>query len=251
MALLIKDMPREARPRERMLQCGAGSLSNAELLALFLRTGIPGRSAIQIAQDLIDRFGGVYQLGCASVAEIAKLPGIGPAKACQIKAAFELGIRGVREHQNSRPMDTVEAIYKYLAPQLAFERKEKLLVISLDSRMQIIATHTVSIGTSNQTLCEMRDIMQPPVESGATNFVLAHNHPSGNANPSQADFLVTLRACRASRVLGIKLVDHIIVGREQEGRRPYYSFAEEGELANSFNKVDKEDFCVRSMTDSD
>ena len=224
----ISDLPLDERPREKLAKFGPTALDNGELLALFLRTGVVGRSAIQIGRDLLDHYGSIGSLGSAGVEELAKQPGLGLAKACQLVAAFELGARAAREQIAQIPLDAPELIYRTFAPQLAWLRHEKLIVALVDSRLRHSGTVEVSAGSLTETVAHPREILRPVITRGAFGFVLIHNHPSGDPSPSKADELFTRRMIESSDLLQLKLLDHVIVGRPDGGREPYFSFREAG-----------------------
>jgi DNA repair protein RadC len=228
MSARICDLPLDDRPREKLAQFGPGALDNAELIALFLRTGTKGRSAIQIGRDLLEHYGSIGSVGSAGVGELAKQPGLGLAKACQLVAAFELGARAAREQLNQSPLDSPEQIYRTFAPQLAWLRHEKLLVALLDTRLRHAGTVEVSTGSLTETSAHPREILRPVITRGAYGFVIIHNHPSGDPAPSRQDETFTRRLIEATDLLQLRFFDHIIVGRPDAGRTPYYSFREAG-----------------------
>jgi DNA repair protein RadC len=228
MSARICDLPLDDRPREKLAQFGAGALDNAELIALFLRTGTKGRSAIQIGLDLLEHYGSIGSVGSAGVGELAKQPGLGLAKACQLVAAFELGARAAREQLNQSPLDSPEQIYRTFAPQLAWLRHEKLLVALLDTRLRHAGTVEVSNGSLTETSAHPREILRPVITRGAYGFVIIHNHPSGDPAPSRQDETFTRRLIEATDLLQLRFLDHLIVGRPDAGRTPYYSFREAG-----------------------
>ncbi|WP_226895024.1 RadC family protein [Luteolibacter marinus] len=224
----ISDLPLDERPREKLAKLGPGALDNAELLALFLRTGMKGRSAIQIGRDLLEHYGSIGSLGSAGVDELARQPGLGLAKACQLVAAFELGARAAREQLASTPLDSPEMIHRTFSPQLAWLRHEKLLVALVDTRLRHSGTIEVSAGSLTETVAHPREILRPVITRGAYGFVLIHNHPSGDPSPSRADEHFTRRITEAADLLQLRFLDHIIVGRPDRGREAYFSFREAG-----------------------
>ena len=224
----ITDLPLDERPREKLTRFGPAALDNAELLAIFLRTGVKGRSAIQIGRDLLGYYGSIGSLGSAGIEELAGQPGLGLAKACQLVAAFELGARASRERTARTPLDTPENIHRAFAPQLAWLRTEKLLVALVDTRLRHTGTVEVSTGTLTETSGHPREILRPVITRGAYGFVLLHNHPSGDPTPSPADDRFTRRLIEATELLQLTFLDHVIVGRPDGGRAPYYSFREAG-----------------------
>lgn len=226
----INDLPSGQKPREKMAALGAGALSNEELLAIFLRTGTKGASAIEIGRKLIHKHGGIVALARIDLAELCKEYGIGLAKACQLQAAFELGSRGAREGSPTITLSSSEEIYSFLAPQLAHLAAEKLFVFSLHSNGRLIRMRELSSGSINQTVASISEILRPVIIDQAPNFAIAHNHPSGDSSPSRPDKLLTKNLVKASHTMGIHLLDHLIIGRPSDGGQGYYSFAEEGLL---------------------
>ena len=224
----ITDLPLDERPREKLAKLGPAALDNAELLALFLRTGTKGRSAIQIGRDLLEHYGSIGSLGSAGVQELANQPGLGLAKACQLVAAFELGARAVREQISQTPLDSPEVIYRTFAAQLAWLRHERLLVVLLDTRLRHAGTVEISAGNLTETVAHPREILRPVITRGAYGFVMIHNHPSGDPSPSKADDQFTRRLIEAADLLQLTFLDHIIIGRPDGGREPYFSFREAG-----------------------
>jgi DNA repair protein RadC len=224
----ISDMPLDERPREKLATLGASALTNAELLALFLRTGTKGRSAIRIGQDLLDYYGSIGSLGSAGVVDLSARPGLGLAKACQLVAAFELGARAAREHVSQIAMETPQLIYEAFAPQLAWLRHEKLVVALMDTRLKHLGTVEISSGHVSETTAHPRDVLRPVISRGVYGFVLLHNHPSGDPTPSRADITFTKTLLEAANLMQLRFLDHVIIGRPDGGRQAYYSFREGG-----------------------
>lgn len=226
----INDLPKELRPREKLLSDGPGALSNAELIAIFLRVGVAGQSAIHVAQQLLDTHGGITHIARLDSKEITRQHGIGPAKACQIAAAFELGKRLAKESIKSTTLSTPEQIYALMQPLMASLRKESLQLLLVDSRLKHLHSEELSFGTLNETICHPRDVLHPVVLHQAYGFILVHNHPSGDPSPSEADKRMTGKIAEASELLQIRFVDHLIVGSPASDRAAYYSFREHGQL---------------------
>jgi DNA repair protein RadC len=226
MDLRITDLPLDERPREKLARFGAGALDNAELLAIFLRTGVKGRSAIQIGRDLLEHYGSIGSLGSAGVEELSRQTGLGLAKACQLVAAFELGARAAREQTAQQP-------YRTFAPQLAWIRHERLVVALVDTRLRHTGTVKISTGTLTETSAHPREVLRPVITRGAYGFVLLHNHPSGDPTPSRADDRFTRRLIEAADILQLQFLDHVIIGRPEGGRAPYFSFREAGIVSGS------------------
>jgi DNA repair protein RadC len=224
----IQDMPNNERPREKLAHLGPTALDNAELMALFISTGIRGRSAIEIGRTLIGKYGSMGALGSLPVTELAKEHGLGLAKASKLAAAFELGTRVAREQVHDRPLDSAEIIHDIFGPQLRHLSQEQVIVATLDTRLRHSGTTVVSIGTVDQSAAHPREILRPVITRGAYGFVLVHNHPSGDPSPSRADEEATHRIIEASKLMQVRFLDHVIIGKPSPGRTPYYSFREAG-----------------------
>ncbi len=227
----IPDLPKNERPRERFARLGASSVSDAELLAIFLRVGVRGKSAIEVGRKLLKKHGSLTELGGLTVKELSMEHGLGPAKAAQLLAAFELGARTANEKMRRAPMNSPDAIYDAVAPRLAHERKEHVLIILLDSKLRGVRTIELSVGNANTALCEPRDVLHHVLINRASAFVLVHNHPSGDPSPSKQDISLTRNLSEASGLLRIRFIDHVIIGRPADDRdHAYYSFASDGRL---------------------
>jgi len=228
--LKIREMPANDRPRERLAARGAGALSDAELIAILLRTGVEGSNAVEVARQLIKRFGSLDALSRCSVKELEEIKGIGFAKGAQLAAAFGLGHRLAREKRPEKKIDTPEKVYELLGPEMRALHKETLRVVLLDTRYNQIRVEDVSLGSINESIAHPRDIFRPAIIYSAYAVVVVHNHPSGDPSPSQADHSLTRRLREAAELLQIKLLDHVIIGAPAEGRLPYFSFKEMGAL---------------------
>ena len=228
--LKIREMPKEDRPRERLAARGAGALSDAELIAILLRTGVEGSNAIEVARQLIKRYGSLDALSRCSVEELAAIKGIGPAKGAQLAAAFGLGHRLAREKRPEKKIDTPERVYELLGPEMRTLHKESLRIILLDTRYNYVRVEEVSLGSVNESIAHPRDVFRPAIIYSAYAVVVVHNHPSGDPSPSQADHSLTRRLREVAELLQIKLLDHVIIGAPAEGRLPYFSFKEMGAL---------------------
>jgi DNA repair protein RadC len=224
----IQDMPYDQRPREKLASLGPAALDNAELMALFISTGMKGRSAIEIGRELIAKYGSMAALGGLPVAELSKIKGLGLAKASKLAAAFELGTRVAREQLRDVSLETPELIHNFFGPQLRHLSQEQVMVAVLDSRLRHMATTVVSVGTVNDSSAHPREILRPVITRGAYGFILIHNHPSGDPSPSRADEIVTRRVIDAAKLMQVCFLDHVIIGKPSPGRAPYYSFREAG-----------------------
>lgn len=212
----IKDLPSIERPREKLQKYGAGKLSNSELLAILLRTGGKGKSAVEVATEILQKFGGA-KITDASVTDLAAAAGLGPAKACGIAACFELGRRMLQQRKHRLYM-SAEDVWRSLH-DIRDHKKEHFVIFFLDTRNQEIKRETISVGTLNANLVHPREVFEPAILHAAAHVIVGHNHPSGNPEPSGEDKKITQRLVQAGEILGIALLDHIIVARSG-----YYSF---------------------------
>ena len=211
----IKKMPESERPQEKMLFGGAGGLSNSELLALIIRTGTGTKSAVRLADEVIsyanEKTGG---LGMAEVRELTEIDGIGEAKACSIVAAMELSKRLISTRQGTvrvRIRDSKQ-VAELLMEEMMGEKRELFMTLNLNSKLQVESKSVISIGNIDSAPVHPREVFGPAVRRGAAAVVVAHNHPSGDPTPSIQDIDVTKRLIKASEILGIRLLDHVIVG---------------------------------------
>lgn len=224
----IQELPEGDRPREKLARLGAGALSEAELIAILLRVGMKGVNAIDLARQLLAKFGSLAGLARCGVPELAKVKGVGPAKAVQLVAAFGLGHRLARETISAQPLDRPELIYEFLGPEMRALNRESLRVVLLDTKHRLLRVEEISLGTLNESVAHPREIFHAAIVNSAYAFVLVHNHPSGDPTPSEADRRLTRRLVEASQLLQIRLLDHVIVGVARPGQLPYFSFAEAG-----------------------
>ena len=228
--LKIREMPRDERPREKLAAYGAAALTSPELIAILLRTGRRGANAVEVARQLLEKYGSLTGLTRCTVDELRKVKGIGPTKAVQLVAAFGLGHRLARETLSKQKIDSPELVNELVGPEMRRLRKESLRVILLDTRYHLIRVEEVSIGSVNESIAHPRDIFRPALVSSAYAVIVVHNHPSGDASPSQTDHSLTRRLAEAAELLQIKLLDHIIIGAPSEGNPGYFSFKEAGVL---------------------
>jgi len=221
----LKDQPRSERPRERLAALGARALSAADLVAILLRTGLKGRNVLDVARELLARFGSLHALAGASLAELQKVPGIGRDKAVTLLAAFDLARRMAEELHGEAPLlDTPERVANYMREQLRLDqRSERLLVLLLNTRRRLIKCEPLATGSLDTVLVHARDVFRAAIVANAAAVVLVHNHPSGDPTPSEADVKVTRDLIRAGQLLKIEVVDHVILGRATEQRSKDYS----------------------------
>lgn len=212
--MIIKDLPMEERPREKMISYGVSVLSNAELLAILIRTGIKNNSAIELANQVLSiESEGIRYLADCTPEEICKIPGMGLSKACQIIAAIELGKRIATKPIEKRiSINNPESIANLFMEEMRYYKKEFFKVLLLNSKGEIISIEKTSIGDLNSTIVHPREIFSTPIRRSAAAVVFVHNHPSGNPIPSQEDIDVTNRLIEAGKILGIKVLDHIVIG---------------------------------------
>lgn len=220
----IKELPSDDRPRERLIAFGPEYLSPAELLAILLRTGTERYSAIGLAEHLIKDFGGLRGVAAMNVDELSKVHGIGPAKAAQIKAAIEFGRRLVATSADERyKIRSPQDVYNYLSLDLRDEKREHFVALLLDTKNGVLQRYTVSVGDLSSSIVHPREVFTEAVRRSAASMIVAHNHPSGDPNPSPEDIAVTRRLVEAGELLGIDVLDHIVLG---DGR--YISLKEKG-----------------------
>ncbi|MGD1085823.1 MAG: DNA repair protein RadC [Verrucomicrobiota bacterium] len=226
----IKDLPENERPRERLAELGADALRNAELIAILLRTGMKGRSALQIADELVNKFGKLRALANASLDDLCEVDGIGRDKAIALQSAFTLASRMARELQGEALLlDTPELVADYLREENQTYKVEQLQVVLLNARRKLIKVELITHGLVDSLLVHPREVFGPAIAARACALVLVHNHPSGDPTPSEADLRVTRDLVRAGQLLKIEVVDHVILGQRTEAnRKGYVSLREKG-----------------------
>ena len=223
-------MAAQDRPRERLALEGADALSNAELIAILLRTGLPGYSAIHIAQQLLAKFGTLDALARAPLEELCQVKGVGRDKAVTLKAAFTLARKMAAEMRAESPLlDTPERIADLLREESRPQDVEQFRVVLLNTRRRLIGLETISQGTLDTLLVHPREVFKRAIAANASAVVLVHNHPSGDPTPSEADIKVTRDLIRAGQLLKIEVLDHVIIGRRtMERQKDYVSLRELG-----------------------
>jgi DNA repair protein RadC len=224
--MVLKDIPTDARPREKLLAQGPAALADAELVALLLRTGLPGMSVLQLAQQLLDRCGGLAGLLHADLSTLGAVKGFGPAKRAELSAVVELARRALVHRLKTEPVfDAPAAVKDYLRMQLGSRTHEIFAVLFLDTQNRLLAFEEMFRGSLTQTSVYPREVVKRALELGAAGVVLAHNHPSGAAEPSRADEAVTHTLASALQLVDVRVIDHMIVGHGD-----VVSFAERGLL---------------------
>jgi DNA repair protein RadC len=220
----IKDWPASERPRERLLAHGPGASSEAELLAIFLRTGVPGQTVIEVARNALERFGGLNGLLSAPQRDLQQVTGFGPAKCAQLHAVLELARRALREEvRRDTTLNTPAKVRDYLKLSLRNERQEVFHTLFLDAQNRLIADETLFRGTLTQTSVFPREIVKQALRHNAGAVIFAHNHPSGLAEPSRADEMLTRALKDALALVDVRVLDHLIVAGNAS-----VSFAERG-----------------------
>lgn len=219
----IHDLPKDERPRERLVKFGEQALSAQELLQLILGRGVVGESVAITAQKLLSRFGSLQKLSEASIEELSSIKGIGLAKAAQIKAVFEISRRLSTQvpTYKSKELTDPQKVYRLIKSKIKDYHKEHFYIIALNSRNHSIAE--VSVGSLNASVVHPREVFAEAIKNKAASVVLAHNHPSGDHEPSEDDLLLTKKLVESGKILGIEVVDHIIVSKDN-----FFSFKNKG-----------------------
>ncbi len=224
--MAITDWPADERPREKLMQKGVQYLSDAELLAIFLRVGVTGKTAVDLARDLLAQFGSLSNIFNASIKEINAVHGMGESKYCQLQAIFEMSRRALAEeikHQDA--LSSPEKVSDYLRLKLSRQEREVFVVLFLDAQNRVQAQETLFEGTLTQTSVYPREVVKRALHHNAASVIFAHNHPSGIAEQSRADELITQALKKALDLVDIRVLDHFIVAGHQT-----MSFAEQGLL---------------------
>jgi len=224
----IKDWPESERPRERLMNYGVKNLTDAELLAIILVKGSSGKTSVELAKSLLAEFGTLRKLMNVPFSEMKKIEGIGQAKYAQIISALETGIRMSREKiVPGKRIQKAQDVVDYYYTEMRDLKKEFFHIILLDIRYQIIRDVLVSMGSLTETTVHPREVLKEVIRESAAAVIFLHNHPSGDPQPSQQDIELTNRLCQSCNIMGVKVLDHIIIG---EGR--FHSFARMGQLEN-------------------
>jgi len=219
----IKDLSSDERPRERLIEHGPKTLSNAELLAIILRQGSKKENVVELSTRLLRKYN-LKSLSRLKITTLKKILGIGEAKACQIVACFELSRRLARFNKEKRiQINSAKDIAKLFIPEMSTLKQEHFVGIYLDSRKRIIKEETIFIGSLNTSVIHPREIFQVALSEGAAAIIVLHNHPSGDPEPSDEDIEITKQLHAAGKILGIELLDHVIIGDKK-----YYSLREKG-----------------------
>ncbi|MDD3123299.1 MAG: DNA repair protein RadC [Candidatus Izemoplasmatales bacterium] len=221
MKYILKEMPNEERPRERLLKIGVKALSIQELIAIILVTGTKGVSVLEVANDLLLKFKNLETLNEVTVKELSTITGIGEAKAISLLAAIELGKRIGSLNQLKQVISTPLDAFKFLEVNMKHLTQENLVCLYLNIKSEVLDCKTITIGTVSMTIFNPKDIFKWALKLSASFIIVAHNHPSGDPTPSNNDILVTKKIIEVSRIVDIEVIDHIIIGKGK-----YYSFLE-------------------------
>ncbi len=224
----IKEWPADERPREKLLAQGAEQLTDAELLALIIRTGDSGskQSAVDLARGLLHRFGSLRQLSAASIAELCQLPGIGPAKAAEVQALFQIARRFADSRlQPGQAYRSSRDAFSHFHERLCDYRKELFLALLLDSKNRLIREVQISEGSLSASIVHPREVFAPVLRESAAAVLFVHNHPSGDPTPSREDLEITERLKQVGDLMGVRVLDHVIIGNGD-----YVSLADRGLL---------------------
>lgn len=223
---MIKEIPKEDRPRERLIRNGVNSLSNSELLAILIKTGTKDCSSINLAHNILNNYKDVSELKNIKINTLKELRGIGEVKAITLLAAIELGRRVYKTNKiEIKHLNNPLSVFEYFSYELKDKKQEHFYTIYLNSKKEVIDIKLLFIGTLNISVVHPREIFKEAYLLSADSIICVHNHPSGDVTPSSADIKLTNRLVEISYIQGIKIVDHIIVGQEK-----YYSFFENGRI---------------------
>lgn len=227
--VVIKDLPISLRPRERLINDGIESLNDEELLAILLKTGTKNESAKDLACKVLKSIESIENLKNYNYEQLIKINGIGLAKACSILASIELGKRVYQSNQSIKSMtiNSTDLVYKYYKNIIGDAMQECFCCIYLDSQKKVINTKTLFVGTLNYSMVHPREVFKMAYLYGAVSIICIHNHPSGNPMPSKEDFLITQELVNIGKLLDVRVLDHIIIGKNN-----YYSFLENGDINN-------------------
>lgn len=211
----IQRLPEEERPRERLMRNGSEAMSTADLIAIILGSGTKGISVLQLAHEIVIRFGSLQKLSDATIPELCQIKGLGPAKAIQLKASFSLGIRASKQTIPPKyRIDHPVHAYQLVRDELEHENRELFVVILQDSKGCAICHEVISIGTLTNSLVHPREVFYPAIRHKAASIILIHNHPSGDPTPSKQDYEVTKTLIEVGKMIGIPVNDHLIIGEQ-------------------------------------
>lgn len=227
MQIKVKEILLEERPREKAMQYGIENLSNRDLLAILLRFGYQGVSALQLADEMLNTFGGIGGISESSIEELMTIKGVSSVKAIEIKACFELAKRSIKQVEIDKvSLNSPNQIANYLMHKIGHKKQEHFVVLYLDTKNQLLYEETLFIGSLNTSVVHAREIFRLAIQKASARIVIVHNHPSGECIPSQQDILVTNSIYETGKLIGIPLLDHLIIGNNS-----YFSFKEKHMLS--------------------
>ena len=213
---MIRDMPEDERPRERLARYGATTLSNAELIAILLRVGVKGENVVNLSHRLLSTYGGLAGMGRVSYGELCSINGISDAKACQLLAALELGRRLVSLSPEERAVIRApQDVANLLAAEMGFLDQEHLRVLLISTKGEVLGIHQVYVGNVNSSVVRPAEVLRPAIRENAPSIIIVHNHPSGDPAPSPEDIMITRHIASAGSIMGIELLDHVIIGGQR------------------------------------
>ena len=221
---MIRDLPQDERPRERLQRYGPSHLSNSELIAILLRVGSAGESVLHLSERVLSTYGGLGGVAKASYGELCDLHGISDAKACQVLAALELGRRLTSLQPDDRAViRTPQDVFNLLSGEMSFLVQEHLRVLLLNTKNEVLATHEIYKGNVNSAVIRVSEVLRPAVRENCPNIIIVHNHPSGDPTPSPEDIMVTRQISQCADMMDIELLDHVVIGNQR-----YVSLKERG-----------------------
>ena len=211
----IRELPQGERPRERLKEYGAKHLSNTELVAILLRTGLQGENVLSLSSKVLMQFGGLAGLGRSTIGELCAVRGLSEAKACQILAALELGRRSVSQSPEERvAINSPQDVANLLMGEMSLLEQEHLRVLLLNTKNEVMKIQEIYVGNVNSSVVRPAEVIRPAVRENAPSIIVVHNHPSGDPTPSQEDVSITKDLVAAGKLLGVELLDHVIIGSQ-------------------------------------
>lgn len=232
MKYILKEMTEMEKPREKLFNYGPKSLSDYELLAILLRTGTKNKSVIDLSIELLKQIETINELQNITIEELLNIKGIGKIKAIELLATIELGKRINNYKQNKYKIKKAKDCYNYVKDKLSYKKQEHFIAIYLSINNEVIADEIISIGTINSMIADPKDVIRWGLKYGAYALIITHNHPSGNPNPSPEDISFTTKLTQACNLVDLKLVDHIIIGKNK-----YFSFKEKSIFIEEWHKI--------------
>ena len=211
----IRELPQGERPRERLKEYGAKHLSNTELVAILLRTGLQGENVLSLSSKVLMQFGGLAGLGRSTIGELCAVRGLSEAKACQILAALELGRRSVSQSPEERvAINSPQDVANLLMGEMSLLEQEHLRVLLLNTKNEVMKIQEIYVGNVNSSVVRPAEVIRPAVRENAPSIIVVHNHPSGDPTPSQEDVSITKDLVAAGKLLGVELLDHVVIGSQ-------------------------------------